>query len=196
MGASAGQTWAAVGCVCLLACSCCVMTAAWYLHLKYKEWPMWKAILFSWLFAFFEYCLQVPGGGASMRAHAFLFPSRATGSSYPVLSWQPTGSGTVTPSCLQRHCAPSLRCIRGLGFRASRLRKAHLDTYLCARGHAHAHAHMCAHTIYTYTAGGDPFQFHPVSKICASGAREGESYAWICAGLRRRVHLGTAQKLK
>jgi len=42
-----------------LTCSCCVMTAAWYLHLKYKEWPIWKAILFSWLFALGEYCLQV-----------------------------------------------------------------------------------------------------------------------------------------
>jgi len=37
-----------------------MMTAAWYLHLKYKEWPMWRAILYSWLLAFGEYCLQVP----------------------------------------------------------------------------------------------------------------------------------------
>src|SRR5688500_10314729 len=36
------------------------MTFAWYGHLKYKETALWKVILFSWLIAFFEYCLQVP----------------------------------------------------------------------------------------------------------------------------------------
>ena len=36
------------------------MTFAWYGHLKFKEAPMWKVILISWLIAFFEYCLQVP----------------------------------------------------------------------------------------------------------------------------------------
>lgn len=36
------------------------MTFAWYGHLKQKEFPLWKAILISWLIAFFEYCLQVP----------------------------------------------------------------------------------------------------------------------------------------
>jgi len=55
-----GQTMATFSCVCLLICSCCVMTAAWYLHLKYKDWPMWKAIVLSWLLAFVEYMLQVP----------------------------------------------------------------------------------------------------------------------------------------
>eukprot|EP00959_Pyramimonas_sp_CCMP1952_P073725 1541066-Pyramimonas_sp.AAC.1 len=33
---------------------------AWYLHLKMTGWPMWKAILFSWLIAGGEYMLQVP----------------------------------------------------------------------------------------------------------------------------------------
>jgi hypothetical protein len=36
------------------------MTFAWYGHLKYKQSPLWKAILASWFIAFFEYCLQVP----------------------------------------------------------------------------------------------------------------------------------------
>ena len=36
------------------------MTVAWYYHLKHTGWPLWQAILFSWLIAFFEYCLMVP----------------------------------------------------------------------------------------------------------------------------------------
>lgn len=36
------------------------MTFAWYYHLKEKGLPLWKAIVFSWLLAFFEYCLAVP----------------------------------------------------------------------------------------------------------------------------------------
>lgn len=36
------------------------MTFAWYYHLKQTGWPLWKAILLSWLIAFFEYCLMVP----------------------------------------------------------------------------------------------------------------------------------------
>jgi len=37
------------------------MTFAWYGHLKYGHaWPLWKAILVSWLIALFEYCLAVP----------------------------------------------------------------------------------------------------------------------------------------
>jgi uncharacterized protein len=37
------------------------MTVAWYGHLKYGHaWPLWKAILVSWLIALFEYCLAVP----------------------------------------------------------------------------------------------------------------------------------------
>ena len=44
----------------LLFASNVFMTAAWYGHLRFKSAPMWKAILFSWAIAFFEYCLQVP----------------------------------------------------------------------------------------------------------------------------------------
>jgi uncharacterized protein (DUF486 family) len=36
------------------------MTFAWYYHLKQAGWPLWKAIVISWLIAFFEYCLMVP----------------------------------------------------------------------------------------------------------------------------------------
>lgn len=36
------------------------MTAAWYGHLRHKHWPLWTAILISWLIALPEYMLQVP----------------------------------------------------------------------------------------------------------------------------------------
>ncbi|HVT89000.1 MAG TPA: DMT family protein [Tepidisphaeraceae bacterium] len=44
----------------LLILSNVFMTIAWYGHLKHKDAMIWKAILISWLIAFFEYCLQVP----------------------------------------------------------------------------------------------------------------------------------------
>jgi uncharacterized protein (DUF486 family) len=37
------------------------MTFAWYGHLRYKHAALWITILVSWLIAFPEYCLQVPG---------------------------------------------------------------------------------------------------------------------------------------
>ena len=46
--------------VILLSLSNVFMTFAWYGHLKYKDSPLWKAIILSWMIAFFEYCLQVP----------------------------------------------------------------------------------------------------------------------------------------
>ena len=46
--------------VILLTISNVFMTFAWYGHLKYKESPLWLAILVSWLIAFVEYCFQVP----------------------------------------------------------------------------------------------------------------------------------------
>jgi uncharacterized protein (DUF486 family) len=36
------------------------MTFAWYGHLKFKELPLWKAILISWGIALLEYILMVP----------------------------------------------------------------------------------------------------------------------------------------
>jgi uncharacterized protein (DUF486 family) len=47
--------------IALLLCSNVFMTFAWYGHLKYGHaWPLWKAVLVSWLIALFEYCLAVP----------------------------------------------------------------------------------------------------------------------------------------
>lgn len=45
----------------LLCCSNVFMTFAWYGHLKYGHtWPLWKAIVVSWLIALVEYCFAVP----------------------------------------------------------------------------------------------------------------------------------------
>ncbi len=44
----------------LLTISNIFMTFAWYGHLKYRESPLWIAILVSWIIAFVEYCFQVP----------------------------------------------------------------------------------------------------------------------------------------
>ncbi|NBU20869.1 hypothetical protein EBS43_05590 [bacterium] len=44
----------------LLLLSNSFMTFAWYGHLKFKNAPLWLAILVSWGVAFFEYLLQVP----------------------------------------------------------------------------------------------------------------------------------------
>ena len=44
----------------LLLCSNIFMTVAWYGHLKFPGVSLRRVVLFSWLIAFFEYCLQVP----------------------------------------------------------------------------------------------------------------------------------------
>ena len=44
----------------LLTISNIFMTIAWYGHLKYRNSPLWIAIVVSWLIAFIEYCFQVP----------------------------------------------------------------------------------------------------------------------------------------
>jgi uncharacterized protein (DUF486 family) len=46
--------------IALLTVSNVFMTFAWYGHLKYREVPLLKVILISWMIAFFEYCFQVP----------------------------------------------------------------------------------------------------------------------------------------
>lgn len=46
--------------IALLTASNIFMTTAWYYHLKHTNWPLWQAILLSWLIALFEYCLMVP----------------------------------------------------------------------------------------------------------------------------------------
>jgi len=44
----------------LLILSNIFMTFAWYGHLKFREVPLPKVIVLSWLIAFAEYCFQVP----------------------------------------------------------------------------------------------------------------------------------------
>ncbi len=44
----------------LLLASNVFMTTAWYGHLRFREVPLWKAIVISWGIAFIEYCFQVP----------------------------------------------------------------------------------------------------------------------------------------
>jgi uncharacterized protein len=44
----------------LLIASNVFMTFAWYGHLKFRDVPLWQAVLASWGIAFFEYCLMVP----------------------------------------------------------------------------------------------------------------------------------------
>ena len=44
----------------LLTISNIFMTFAWYGHLKYREAPLFKVIVISWMIAFLEYCFQVP----------------------------------------------------------------------------------------------------------------------------------------
>src|SRR6266536_4778032 len=44
----------------LLTISNVFMTFAWYGHLKFRQSPLWIAIVVSWMIAFLEYCFQVP----------------------------------------------------------------------------------------------------------------------------------------
>jgi len=50
------------------------MTCAWYGHLKFK-WlvgkPLFVVIVFCWLIAFFEYCLQVPANRIGFNSGQF-----------------------------------------------------------------------------------------------------------------------------
>ena len=46
--------------VLLLILSNTFMTLAWYGHLRFRESPLWIAIVVSWMIAFVEYCFQVP----------------------------------------------------------------------------------------------------------------------------------------
>lgn len=57
----------------LLTASNIFMTFAWYYHLKYQGWPLWKAIVLSWLIAFIEYCLAVPANRFGHNAGFTLF---------------------------------------------------------------------------------------------------------------------------
>jgi len=60
IGTERGNIPAFVKTIVLLVISNVWMTFAWYGHLKFKEVPVWKVILASWLIAGLEYCFQVP----------------------------------------------------------------------------------------------------------------------------------------
>jgi len=57
----------------LLFASNIFMTFAWYYHLKQEGWPLWKAILISWMIALIEYCLAVPANRIGHAAGFSLF---------------------------------------------------------------------------------------------------------------------------
>lgn len=65
----ASKTVQGVGAVLLLIGSNSFMNVAWYLHLKFKSWPIILAIAISWGIAFFEYCLQVPANRMGHFSH-------------------------------------------------------------------------------------------------------------------------------
>ena len=46
--------------IALLTISNIFMTFAWYGHLKYRNSPVWIAIVASWSIALLEYCFMVP----------------------------------------------------------------------------------------------------------------------------------------
>ena len=57
----------------LLVASNVFMTFAWYYHLKHEGWPLWKAILISWMIALIEYCLAVPANRYGHNSQYSLF---------------------------------------------------------------------------------------------------------------------------
>ena len=57
----------------LLILSNIFMTIAWYGHLKEKGMPLWKAIIFSWFIAFFEYSCQIPANRIGFIGNGGLF---------------------------------------------------------------------------------------------------------------------------
>jgi uncharacterized protein (DUF486 family) len=58
----------------LLTVSNVFMTIAWYGHLKHTSFPLWKAILISWLIAFVEYCFMVPANRFGYTTERFSAP--------------------------------------------------------------------------------------------------------------------------
>ncbi len=62
----------------LLIASNFFMTVAWYGHLKYPQSSLLKAVLASWLIAFFEYCLQVPANRIGYQSGFTAFQLKIT----------------------------------------------------------------------------------------------------------------------
>ncbi len=56
--------------VVLLCSSNVFMTFAWYGHLKFRNAPLWMAILCSWGIAFFEYTLMVPANRVGYQVYS------------------------------------------------------------------------------------------------------------------------------
>lgn len=59
----------------LLIVSNCIMTFAWYWHIKpsNQHFPLWQIIIISWGLALFEYCFAVPANhfGAQWQLRPF-----------------------------------------------------------------------------------------------------------------------------
>lgn len=77
--------------VALLILSNLFMTFAWYGHLRFRQVPLWLAILCSWGIALFEYCLQVPanryGYGRFSATQLKTIQEVITLSIFSVFSW-------------------------------------------------------------------------------------------------------------
>ena len=56
--------------IALLTISNIFMTFAWYGHLKFREVPLYKVVIVSWLIAFFEYCFAVPANHFGARVYS------------------------------------------------------------------------------------------------------------------------------
>lgn len=56
--------------VLMLIASNVFMTFAWYGHLKFKAAPLYAAVIFSWLIAFFEYWLAVPANRVGHQVYS------------------------------------------------------------------------------------------------------------------------------
>jgi len=56
--------------VAMLVLSNVFMTFAWYGHLKFREQPLYLAIVVSWGIALFEYCLAVPANRIGVAAYS------------------------------------------------------------------------------------------------------------------------------
>ena len=130
--------------VLLLLVSNIFMTFAWYGHLRFKEVPLWKAIIVSWLIALVEYCFQVPanrwappallccaaedhaGGNNAVRLRRVLAPI------------SPRGVQVELRRVVRPHLGRSVLCIQaGLicsDILAGNLREHHLTTCGLASG--------------------------------------------------------------
>ena len=56
--------------IALLTISNIFMTFAWYGHLKYRDVPLFRVIVISWMIAFLEYCSRFPRIGSAPTSSA------------------------------------------------------------------------------------------------------------------------------